>query len=75
MTTSVRMHKKASLLGLCFLLVLVLLFVWYANVRATQTYSTCAEIKVYTGRAYIPRGDPLYNPALDRNHDGVACQE
>lgn len=25
------------------------------------------------GRYNIPRGDPSYNPALDRDGDGIAC--
>jgi hypothetical protein len=26
------------------------------------------------GRYNIHIGDPAYNPALDRNHDGIACE-
>ena len=34
-------------------------------------YSNCEAHA--DGRYNIPKGDPAYNPALDRNGDGVAC--
>lgn len=35
-------------------------------------YSNCVEAHA-DGRYNIPRGDPAYNPALDRDGDGIAC--
>jgi hypothetical protein len=36
-------------------------------------YRSCAEA-ARNGRWNIHIGDPAYNPALDRNHDGIACE-
>jgi hypothetical protein len=36
-------------------------------------YQNCAAAK-RDGRWNIHVGDPAYNPALDRNHDGIACE-
>ncbi len=36
-------------------------------------YRNCAAA-ARDGRSNIHVGDPAYNPALDRNHDGIACQ-
>jgi hypothetical protein len=35
-------------------------------------YSNCEEAHA-DGRYNIPQGDPAYNPALDRDGDGIAC--
>lgn len=36
-------------------------------------YKNCSEAWA-DGRSNIPRGDPDYHPALDRDGDGWACQ-
>jgi hypothetical protein len=36
-------------------------------------YRNCKEA-ARDGRWNIHIGDPAYNPALDRNHDGIACE-
>lgn len=40
--------------------------------RKGPPYSNCQEARA-DGRSNIPRGDPAYNPALDRDNDGIAC--
>jgi hypothetical protein len=40
--------------------------------RKGPPYSDC-EAAHADGRYNIPRGDPAYNPALDRDDDGIAC--
>ncbi|WP_369805858.1 excalibur calcium-binding domain-containing protein [Mycobacterium sp. 1165178.9] len=35
-------------------------------------YQNCAEAHK-DGRWNIPADDPAYRPALDKNHDGIAC--
>jgi Excalibur calcium-binding domain len=40
--------------------------------RKGPPYSNCDEAHA-DGRYNIPRGDPAYNPALDRDGDGIAC--
>ena len=43
-------------------------------VRApTQMYSSCAQARA-AGAAPLYAGDPGYNPRLDRDKDGVACE-
>jgi hypothetical protein len=46
------------------------------SARPTSTaalpYPNCAAA-ARDGRRNIHIGDPAYNPALDRNHDGIAC--
>lgn len=43
-------------------------------VRApTQMYSSCAQARA-AGAAPLYEGDPGYNPRLDRDKDGVACE-
>ena len=43
-------------------------------VRApTQVYSSCAQARA-AGAAPLYEGDPGYNPRLDRDKDGVACE-
>jgi hypothetical protein len=41
--------------------------------RPAVYYKNCAEAHA-DGRWNIPEGDPAYRPALDKNHDGVACE-
>jgi hypothetical protein len=36
-------------------------------------YSSCAEARA-AGKAPLHRGDPGYNPKMDRDGDGVACE-
>lgn len=36
-------------------------------------YKNCAEAHA-DGRWNIPQGDPAYRPALDKDHNGVACE-
>lgn len=43
-------------------------------VRApTQPYASCAQARA-AGAAPLSEGDPGYNPRLDRDKDGVACE-
>jgi hypothetical protein len=39
----------------------------------TQMYSSCAQARA-AGAAPLYEGDPGYNPRLDRDKDGVACE-
>ena len=41
--------------------------------RPAVYYKNCAEAHV-DGRWNIPEGDPAYRPALDKDHNGVACE-
>lgn len=40
--------------------------------RKGPPYANCDAAHA-DGRYNIPRGDPAYNPALDRDGDGIAC--
>lgn len=56
-----------------FITVLLIGF-WFINVQASKPYANCSELFRATGRKDIPLGDSLYNPAMDRNHNGVSCE-
>lgn len=70
----ITVHKRATLIILFVLVGAGLLLVWYANVKATEPFSNCTQLKAALGHGGIPRSSPYYNPALDRDHDGVACE-
>lgn len=57
------------------IMVLVVLFalLWLVNTQANRPYLSCAEAKA-DGRSHIPKGDQTYNPQLDRDADGLACE-
>lgn len=40
---------------------------------AAQPYDTCDEARA-AGQSNIPRGDAAYDPSLDGDGDGVACE-
>lgn len=44
-----------------------------ADTNLPHHYKNCSEAWA-DGRSNIPRGDPDYHPALDRDGDGWACQ-
>ena len=39
---------------------------------SSQRYRTCAQV-LAQGAWPLYRGDPGYNPALDKDNDGIAC--
>jgi hypothetical protein len=41
--------------------------------RPTHYYKNCREAHA-DGRWNIPEGDPAYRPALDGDHNGIACE-
>jgi hypothetical protein len=41
--------------------------------RPAVYYKNCAEAHA-DGRWDIPEGDPAYRPALDKDHNGIACE-
>lgn len=44
------------------------------EIIAGVTYANCAEVEA-AGAAPINEGDPGYSPALDRDGDGVGCEQ
>ena len=40
---------------------------------ASGPYRNCTEAH-RDGRYNIPKGDPAYQPKLDRDNDGIACE-
>ncbi|OBA60810.1 calcium-binding protein [Mycobacterium sp. 1100029.7] len=41
--------------------------------QADPPYANC-KAAAKDGRYNIPRGDPAYQPKLDRDNDGIACE-
>lgn len=74
-------RSKTFIIILAMILLLLLALQLFVNVKAGESYRTCGEIYAATGRKDIPKGDKLYNPAMDRevvNHkvvgDGFSCE-
>lgn len=68
-------HKRPALFVLIFAIAIIMFVVFFVNVRAAQPYKSCLQIYEATGQFAIPRGNRLYNPALDRDNNGIACEE
>lgn len=41
--------------------------------QADPPYANCTQAH-RDGRYNIPKGDPAYQPKLDRDNDGIACE-
>jgi hypothetical protein len=67
------MKRTASAVGLAATVLLAPLAVAGAATAAPH-YANCAAAHA-AGVSNIHRGDPAYRPALDEDHDGVACEE
>jgi hypothetical protein len=44
------------------------------GVRADQHFRNCSQARA-AGRGNIPASDPSYRPWMDRDDDGVACED
>lgn len=67
-------RKNLTVVGFVVLLVILLFFYLFVNVRAGEAYANCAAIKAATGRSNIPKGDPLYQKRMDWNKNGYSCE-
>lgn len=74
-STRVTVSKEGAAILFILLVVVVGGLVFFENVRASQPFKSCLQVYEATGRFAIPRGDHLYNPALDRDGNGIACEE
>ncbi|WP_082965961.1 excalibur calcium-binding domain-containing protein [Mycobacterium kubicae] len=43
------------------------------SAQADPPYANCTQAHK-DGRYNIPKGDPAYQPKLDRDNDGIACE-
>lgn len=72
MLPSLKITKRGfALMGIIIVLLILYFFV---SVKAGEAYQNCTQILQATGRTHIARGDKLYNPAMDRNHNQIACE-
>lgn len=55
------------------IMVTVFVLFWTVNIKAQHPFLSCAEAKA-EGFSNIPRTSPYYNPHLDRDKDGIACE-
>jgi Excalibur calcium-binding domain len=55
--------------------ILLLVPVIAAGPASADTYYPSCKAALAAGQSNIHRGEPGYRPALDRDHDGVACDE
>lgn len=74
-SVSVTVNKKGALVLLALIVIITATSVYFVNVRASEPYHNCLQIYEATGKFAIPASSALYNPALDRNHNGIACEE
>lgn len=75
--TYIQIHKGR---GLILLAVAVIVICAWALFRShpgshpgSAVFSSCAEAKA-KGHSNIPKNSNFYNPALDRDKDGIACE-
>lgn len=59
---------------LIILLAFVIVVFWIGRSSANQPLYSCTQAYA-EGIHDIKRGSPLYRPQLDRDKDGVACEE
>lgn len=64
---------KPGLILLSILMGLLVVF-YVVNAKADVGFDNCTELKAAAHRSSIPKGDKLYNPAMDRDHDNVSCE-
>lgn len=72
--TYIQIHKGKSLILLALLLIaLCVVVLLHIRPGGMAVFSTCAQAKS-AGYSNIPKGNHFYNPALDRDKDGIACE-
>lgn len=72
--TYVQIHKGKSLI-LLSLVVISLCVMVLIRLRpvGSAVFGSCTQARK-AGYSSIPKSNHLYNPALDRNHNGYACE-
>lgn len=73
--TYIQIHKGKGLtllaIGIVILCVVVLAHVH--RVSGSTVFGSCAQARK-AGYSNIPKSSHFYNPALDKDHDNVACE-
>lgn len=67
------MKKHPLLVFILIIGLLYLIFTVVIDAKAEQPFLSCAQAKA-SGHSNIPETDDHYNPQLDRDHDGIACE-
>lgn len=68
----VQIHKTRALILLALMVLILCGWVLFRSSRSS-IFSSCAQATV-AGRRNIPKSDSAYNPVLDRNKNGYACE-
>lgn len=66
--------KNKLLIAMVITALIITVLFWFINVKAIEPWTNCAQIYASTGRKDITKGDKLYNPAMDRNKNGISCE-
>lgn len=66
-------NDKLIVITALIIVVLSILMILHIK-RAYTLYPNCAAARA-AGHSYIPASSRFYNPALDANKNGIACEE
>lgn len=69
----IQIHKGAGLLIFGVALIVLCAMALSHIHSSSAVFGSCAQAKV-AGYTNIPESSPAYNPALDRNKNGYACE-
>lgn len=69
----VQIHKGAGLTIMAVIVVVVCIWVLFRSHPGSAVFGSCAQARK-AGQSNIPKSSKFYNPALDRDHDNVACE-
>lgn len=67
--TNILIFIAAALIIASFI---ALMIFWSQHAQAV-TYNTCSDVRK-AGKSHLRSGQPGYRLALDRDHDGIACE-
>lgn len=69
----IQIHKGAGLLMFGIALIVLCAWALFRSHPGSAVFSSCSEAKS-KGYSSIPKNSRFYNPALDRDHDNIACE-
>lgn len=72
--TYIQIHKGKSIILVSVLVIaLCVMVLIHLKPLGSSVFGSCFQAKK-SGYSNIPKSNHLYNPALDRDHDNVACE-
>lgn len=71
--TYIRIHKGRGLTLLAVIVIILCVWALFRSHPGSAVFSSCAQAKA-NGHSDILKSSNFYNPALDRDKDGKACE-